>query len=121
MKINARKVGSGKSLSATIKSLEEVVANKESPVDIKKFAYIFMDKIGGPKGFVNKVLKEYKDSESGSLARARILEIMMRLFQLATPKESFGDYGDLSDEDLKRVFKAQLAPEPTKWIDHVCI
>ncbi len=66
-------------------------------------------------------MKEYHDSDQGSLARSRVLDIMMKLFQLATPKEAFGDYGDLSDDDLKNAMKSQMGPLPLQWISHVCI
>ena len=80
-----------------------------------------MDKIGGPAGFVKMVMDEYEESDAGSLARSRVLEIMMKLFQIATPKETFGDYGDLTDDDLKSAMKSQMGPEPPRWINHVCI
>ncbi len=110
-----------KSLPASIKTLEEILTKNQSPVDIKKFAYLFMEKIGGPAGFVNMVMKEYNDAETGSLAKSRVLDIMMKLFQLATPKEAFGDYGDLSDDDLKDAMKSQMGPTPPQWVTHVCI
>lgn len=120
-KINARKVGDGKSLTQTIKSLEGIIASKESPVDIKKIAHIWLAKVGGPAGFVRMLQREYKLCDSGSLARSRIMDLMLKLLQMATPKEQFGDYGDLNDDDLKSVFKSQLGPAPPQWIDHVCI
>lgn len=117
------KKAASKSLPAAISTLEEVISSKQSPVDIKKFAYIFMERIGGPVGFVDKVMEEYNGSDVGSLARARALEIMMKLFQLATPKETFGDYSDLTDDDLKMMLSSQFnaaQPQP-QWIEHVCI
>ena len=114
-----------KSLTNVVTTLEEIIVSKQSPVDIKKFAYLFMDKIGGAEGFTEKVLEEYNGSPVGSLARSRVLEIMMKLFSMATPKETFGDYGDFTDDDLKEMLKKQLgtmAPIVSlKWVDHVCI
>jgi hypothetical protein len=105
-------------------TLEDIISGQQSPVDIKNFAYLFMEKIGGPQGFVDKVMEEYEGAPMGSLARSRVLDIMMKLFQLATPKESHGDYSELTDDDLKDVIKKHLAPNTPhaqQWVDHVCI
>lgn len=111
--------------SNVFSTLEDIISGQQSPVDIKNFAYLFMEKIGGPQGFVDKVMEEYDGAPLGSLARSRVLDIMMKLFQLATPKESHGDYSELSDEDLKGVLKKHLAPPraeaQTQWVEHVCI
>lgn len=104
-------------------TLEEIVSGKQSPIDVKNLAHIFMERAGGQQGFVELVWAEYHGSDMGSLARSRVLEIMMKLFQLATPKEDFGDYGDFTDDDLKKVVsKHVIAPPPQLlWVDHVCI
>ena len=129
-KISTNRGGSkrapSKSLPTVLSTLEDVISSKQSPVDIKKFAYLFMERIGGPAGFVDKVMEEYEGAELGSLARSRVLDIMMKLFQLATPKETFGDYSDLSDDDLKNMLGSHFnpqapAPAPQPWVDHVCI
>ena len=117
----AEKIKSG------ISTLEEIIANKQSPIDVKEIAYAFMGKLGGTQGFVERILGEYDACNPGSLARSRILDIMVRLFQIATPKERFGDYGDVSDADLEAILheklgtKAKPQVKPQNWIDHVCI
>ena len=94
--------------SPGVVALEAILENKQSPIDIREIAYQFMRQVGGPAGFVEKIFVEYDSSAAGSLARSRILDIMIRLFQIATPKEKFGELGHLTDEDLERVLQEQL-------------
>lgn len=88
-----------------LKALSAILENKQSPIDIREIAYQFMRQVGGPAGFVRKIMEEYDEAEVGSLARSRILDIMIRLFQIATPKERFGDVNHMTDDDLARAFK----------------
>ena len=109
-----------------ISTLEQLLANKQSPIDVKEIAYAFMSKLGGTEGFVERILGEYESCDAGSLARSRILDIMVKLFQIATPKERFGDYADVSDEDLTALLHEKLGTKPRPpakpdWIEHVCI
>lgn len=128
-KIKARRGGNAppsvteRKTASVFSTLEDIISENRSPVDIKNFAYLFMDKIGGPQGFVDRVMEEFEGSQVGSLSRARVLEIMMKLFQLATPKETYGDYSDMTEDDLKAVVTRHMIapPSPTQWIDHVCI
>lgn len=89
-------------------AFEAILSTKQSPIDVREIAYQFMRQVGGPEGFVAAIFEEYDQSAAGSLARSRILDIMIRLFQMATPKEKFGELGHLSDEDLERLLKEQL-------------
>lgn len=93
---------------ASLKALETILESKQSPIDIKEIAYQFMRQVDGPGGFVKRIMEEYDGSAVGSLARSRILDIMVRLFQIATPKDKLGDLGDISDEDLVSVMKDHL-------------
>ncbi len=91
-----------------IKALEQMILSKDCPIDLREVAYEFMKKIGGPKGLVRLIMTEYEESKTGGLARARILDIMMRLFQQTSPKGGVGDLGQLSDEDLRRLLDERL-------------
>ena len=109
-------------VASSIKTLEEIISNKQSPIDVQELAYEFMSKIGGNTGFVDMVLTEYNGSEIGSLARARVLDIMLKLFQLASPKDGGGDFANISDDDLKNILQAQLGvPKQENWPYDICI
>ena len=112
--------------STGMRALEGILTAKDSPIDIKEIAYQFMSQVGGPPGFVARIMEEYDASPVGSLARSRILEIMVKLFQIATPKEKFGELGELTDEDLVHILKEQFTPKAEvkhvgEWVDHPCI
>lgn len=113
----------GNPIKQGIGVLEAVLTNKQSPIDIKEIAYQFMHQVGGPSGFVQRIMEEYDGAPIGSLARSRILDIMVRLFQIATPKEKHGELGHLSDEDLASILREQLGKNEKSdgWIDHTCI
>ena len=107
-----------------MKALEAIIDSKKSPIDIKEIAYQFMHQIGGPGGFVARIMEEYDGSPKGSLARSRILEIMVKLFQIATPKEKYGELSHLSDEDLTDILKQGIGKREVAdngWIEHPCI
>lgn len=120
---------------APASTLERLLLAKQSPVDIKEVSYEFHKKVGGASGLADMVLKEYAASQAGSLARIRIIDVMVRLFQANTPKAQAGETGLLSDEDLIDAYVDQAkkagagikrieAAAPKKkdvWIDHVCI
>jgi hypothetical protein len=95
-------------LSPVITTLQDVIDAKKPPIDIHALANEFHKQIGGDLGFVERVLKEYEDTKPGSLARARIMEIMVRLFQIASPKEKTVDLGLLSDDDLAKALKNEI-------------
>ena len=110
--------------SSALNALESIVNSKSSPVDIKDLAYECMHQVKGNAGFVAVIMEEYSASAAGSLARSRILDIIVRLFQLATPKEKFGDLGHLSDDDLMGILNQGLnrpGKRVLSWTDHVCI
>lgn len=110
-----------------LKALETILTSDRSPIDITEIAYQFMHQVGGPAGFVERIMGEYDGSPVGSLARSRVLDIMVRLFQIATPKDKQGDLGHLTDEDLEVILRKQLMlsvepPAPvSQEIDHFCI
>lgn len=127
-KIRVKTKAPGESkVSPGINTLEQLISNKQSPIDIREIAYSFMNKLGGTSGFVDKILQEYESCSPGTLARSRILDIMVKLFQIATPKEKFGDFDGVTDEDLMGIIQGKLNMTPvkestqSKWVDHVCI
>ena len=113
----------GKPIKGGIGILDAVLTNKQSPIDIKEIAYQFMHQVGGPAGFVERIMEEYDGAPIGSLARSRILDIMVRLFQIATPKEKHGELGHLTDEDLTSILREQLGKNEKHdgWVTHACI
>jgi hypothetical protein len=95
--------------NSPLKTLESMILSKDCPIDVREVSYEFMKQVGGPKGLVRLIMLEYNESKVGGLARARILDIMMRLFQSTSPKGGSGDLGHMTEADLELILKEKLA------------
>lgn len=106
------------------KSLESILTASDSPIDIKEVAYQLMNLVGGAAGLAILIKEEYNASEAGSLARTRALDIMVKMLQIAAPKDGVEDTSYLTDEDLAEIARDELrrmgVTDPG-WITHVCI
>ena len=81
--------------------MDQVLVSKESPIDLRELAIGFMKSIGGPDGFVELMMADYRCAKPGSPERARFWEMLMKLWGIVTEKETPVD-GDLaSDKDLE--------------------
>lgn len=111
--------------SATMgKVMDRVLISKETPVDLRELAIEFMKEIGGPQEFVQLMMLDYHRAKPGSPERARVWELLVKLFGIATEKEPAMD-GDLaSDADLENAasdLMKRMGADKETYPDHVCI
>ena len=89
--------------SHPIRSIEDVLDSTTAPIEQKRIAYELMSLVGGERGLAKKIMDEYKDTSPGSLARVRFFEMLLKLVQMAQPKDVTGDFDYLSEDDIARI------------------
>ena len=110
--------------SSGFKSLESILTSKDSPIDIKEVAYQLMGLVGGGAGLAQMIKAEYASTEAGSLARARALDLMVKMLQIASPKDGAEDTSYLTDDDIAETVRGEiqkLGISEAVWVYHVCI
>lgn len=105
-------------------AVERMLMSKSAPIDLKEVAIEFMQKVGGPQGFVKLILDDYQASEAGTPERARLWELAVRLFTKAQEDEATVDHDMTTDDDLQAeaaYLMARMGVGAVVWVDHVCI
>ncbi len=110
-------------VKSTFRSIEDILAKQNAPVEQKKIAYELMAIMGGEKGFVEKLIDEFNATEKGSLVHHRFFELMLKLMDKVQPKESMGAMDYITDEDIARVLREHISHSEIKlgYPTHFCI
>lgn len=107
--------------------IERVILSEQSPVDLDEIALEFYRQVGGAKGYVAKLMTQYKTSTGGSTENIRLLEMMSKIWAIHQQKHQATDLDIITNDDIQR--EAKLLMEKilpvglsiTGWIDHACI
>lgn len=107
--------------------IERIIISKKSPVDLDEIALEFYHQVGGAKGYVAKLMTQYKISTVGSTENIRLLEMMSRIWAIHQQKHQATDLDIITDDDIQREAKSLMEKvlpaglQMAGWINHVCI
>jgi hypothetical protein len=109
-------------------AIERIVGAKHSGVDIEELGAEVMIQVGGATGMVKMITKSLKDAVRGSAEHIRLMDLMVRIVQLAADKSvNLKDLDQMTDEDLEAYALNLMVKvgvpgiKEQGWITHVCI
>ena len=109
----ARKGKPGSKKPSKLNEIDRVLqAARECVKDpqVSEMASHFIHLVGGTQGFARKMLTEYNAAKAGSVARMRILDLILRATKFANEAAGFAkDLGLLSEQDLERLVSERMA------------
>jgi hypothetical protein len=107
--------------------IEAVLGALESPVDLEELALEIYNRLGGTRGYAEKLMVAYNLTRPGSAENARMFDLITDLFKRASDKRMGKDIDKMTDAELESVAldlarKSGVSGLPvTDWVDHVCI
>lgn len=106
--------------------IQKVLLSTNSPLNLQELACEFLFRCDGVRGFIDKMMIDYREARPGSPERVRSMEFGAKLIQMAIAAQGEREnYDSMADNDLERIagdLMQKMDVKPiVKWIDHVCI
>lgn len=107
--------------------IEKMLLSSKDPVDLKELACAFLEEVGGSRGFIKKMMKNFNDPATSVQERTRIMEFGAKLMQVAYAKDQQAEPDQMSEEDLElqaRILMMKIGVPGVReagWVYHVCI
>jgi hypothetical protein len=81
----------------------ELVEQATGAINVSELAVAMLEEFGGLVQFAREYKKEFDEATPGSISRSKMLEGMMRVINMATPKNAVSDLSQLEGGDLEKV------------------
>lgn len=80
----------------------KVAEKAQQRLDVAELAHELMSAFGGAREFATSYFREFDEAPCGSIAKAKLMEGVLRIVVMANAKKGSDDETNLTDEELDR-------------------